>query len=152
MCKLAAQGSSQNSPFKPKIYQGKKRKIIMIKIDIKIGIDQTVEIGECHIEVELSMDKTIEEGHSMIKIIEVILGEEISEEHKIIEARILEVDIEVTLEMTTLEEVEVDLEKDNTQITLGEMREAVVNLDQVQEQVLIEIELDALSVGSMIFC
>ena len=40
----------------------------MIKIDIKIGIDQTVVIGECHIEVELSMDKILEEGHSMIKL------------------------------------------------------------------------------------
>ena len=83
----------------------------MIKINIKIGIDQTVEIGECHMEVELNMDKTREEGHSMIKINEVTLGEEILEEHKIIEIRILEVDIVVTLEMTTLEEIEVDLEK-----------------------------------------
>ena len=58
-----------------------------------------MEIGECHIEVELSMDKTIEEGCSMIKIIEVILGEKILEECRIIEVRILEVDIEVTLEM-----------------------------------------------------
>ena len=46
----------------------------MIKVDIKIGIDQTVELGECHIEVELSMDKTIEEGHNMIKIIENFRG------------------------------------------------------------------------------
>ena len=40
----------------------------MIKINIKIGIDQTVQIGECHVEVELSMDKILEEGHNMIKI------------------------------------------------------------------------------------
>ena len=50
----------------------------------------------------------------MIKITEVTLGKEISEEHKIIEVRILEVDIEVTLEMKILEEVEVGLEKDST--------------------------------------
>ena len=62
---------------------------------MKIDIDQTVEIGECHIEVELTMDKTIEEGHIMIKIIEVTLGEGILEGHRIIEVRILEVDIEV---------------------------------------------------------
>ena len=43
----------------------------MIKIDIKIGTDQTVEIAECHREVELSMDKAIEESHNMIKITEV---------------------------------------------------------------------------------
>ena len=72
----------------------------MMKVDIKIDTDQTVEIGECHIEKELCMDKTIEEGHSMIKITEVILREEILEECKIIEVRILEVDIEATLEMT----------------------------------------------------
>ena len=78
----------------------------MIKINMKIDTDQTVEIGECHIEVEPSMDKTIEEGCTMIKITEVTLGEEILEECKIIEIRILEVDTEITLE-TTLEEVEV---------------------------------------------
>ena len=70
--------------------------ITMIKIDIKIGIDQTVVIRECHTEVELSMDKILEEDHSMITIIEVILGKAILEPHKIIEVRILEVDIEVT--------------------------------------------------------
>ena len=62
----------------------------MIKIDIKIDTDQAVEISRCHIEVELSMDKTIGEGHSLIKIIEVILGQEILEECRIIEGRILE--------------------------------------------------------------
>ena len=49
----------------------------MIKIDIKIDTDQTVEIGECHIEGELSMNKTIEEGHTIIRITKVKLGEEI---------------------------------------------------------------------------
>ena len=118
----------------------------MIKIDIKIDIDQTVEIGECHIEVELSMDKTKEDGHSMIKIIEVTLGEEILEECKITEVRILEVDIQVTLGMITLVEVEVGLEKHIIQVTSGEMREAVVDQDQVQDQVLTGIS-DTLSVG-----
>ena len=70
----------------------------------KIDIYQTVEIGECHIEVELSMDKTIEEGCSLIKIINVILGEEILEE-----CRILEMAIEVTSETTTFKEVAVGL-------------------------------------------
>ena len=82
MSKLTAQGSNQNRPFKPKIYQGKRTgqaKIIIIKIDIKIGIDQTVAIEKCHIEVELSMDKSLEEGCSVIRIIEVILGKAILE-------------------------------------------------------------------------
>ena len=109
-----------------------------------------MKIGECHIEVELSIDKTIEEGCSMMKIIEVTLGEEILEECKIIEVRILEVDIEETLGMTTLIEVEVGLEKDNTWVTLGQVREAVVDLDQVQDWVPTEIESDASNVRSTI--
>ena len=46
--KLTAQGSNQNRPFKSKIYQGKgedKLGIIIIKIDTKADIDQTVVIG-----------------------------------------------------------------------------------------------------------
>ena len=42
MNKLTAQGSNQNKPFKPKMYQGKgedKQEIIMIKAIIKIDID-----------------------------------------------------------------------------------------------------------------
>ena len=59
-------------------------------------------------------------------------------------------DIEATLGMIVLEEVEEGLEKDSIHVTLGEMIEAAVDQDQVQEQVPIEIESDALSVGSMI--
>ena len=69
----------------------------------------------------------------MIKIIEVTLGEEMLEKCKTTEVRMLEVDIEVYLEMTNLLEVEVGLEEDSTQVTLEEVREAVVDLDQVQE-------------------
>ena len=90
----------------------------MIKIDFKIDTGQTVEVGECYVEVEPSMDKTIEDSCSMIKITEVTLGKEILEECKVIEVSIGEVDIEVTLEMTTLEEVEVGLEKDSIQVIL----------------------------------
>ena len=89
----------------------------MIKKNIKLGIDQTVKIGEFHIEAKLSMDKTIEECCNMSKIIEETLGEEILEKFKITEVRILEVDV--------------DLEKDSIQVTLEEMAGAVVDLDQV---------------------
>ena len=54
--KLTAQGSSQNRPFKPKIYQEKRREQTgnYYNHDRYQGcIDQTVEIGECHTEVEL---------------------------------------------------------------------------------------------------
>ena len=46
-----------------------------------------------------------EEGHHMIKIKEVILGKKTLEKCKIIEVRILEVDIEVILGMVFSEEV-----------------------------------------------
>ena len=52
--------------------------------------------------------------------------------------------------MITLVEVKVGLEKESTQITLGEMREAVVDQDQVHEQVLTETKSDAFSLGSMV--
>ena len=58
------------------------------------------------------------------------LKETILEECKIIQVKILEVDIEVIIEMTTLEEV--GLGKDNIQVILEGMIEAVVvGLDQV---------------------
>ena len=90
-------------------------------------MDQTVVIGECHVEIQLNMDKITEEGHSMIKITEVNSGEATLEEHTIIEVRILEVDIVETLGMIILEEVEVCLKKDSIQVTLGEMIEAAVD-------------------------
>ena len=97
------------------------------------------------------MDRIIEEDYNMITIIEVTSGKEILEECRIIEVRILEVDIEVTIKMKTLEEIEVDVEKDNIQVILeGMIKAAVVDQDQVQEPVLIEMGLDVSNVGSMI--
>ena len=87
----------------------------------------------------------------MLILIEVVLGKTVFEEQKITKVKILEVDIEEIIEMTNLEEVEVGLGKDNIQVTLEEMTEIVVAcLYQVQEPLLIETELDALSVGKMI--
>ena len=72
-------------------------------------------------------------------------------ECKIIEVKILELDIEVTIEMKTLEEVDVGLQKDNIQVILEGMIKAVVgDKDQFQEPGLIGIGLDVLNVGSMI--
>ena len=42
-------------------------------------------------------------------------------------------DIEVALEMITLEELEVGLEKDSIQVVIGKMSKVVVGLDQFQE-------------------
>ena len=66
-----------------------------------------------------------------LKIIEMTLGEDILEECRIIEVRILDVDIEVIIETMTLEEVKVDIEKDYIQVILEGMIEAVV-VDQDQ--------------------
>ena len=72
-------------------------------------------------------------------------------EIQITEVKIFEVEIEGILEMTTLEEVEIGLGKDNIQVILAEMTEVVVvGQDQVQDPVLIETESNALSVGNMI--
>ena len=54
-----------------------------------------------------------------------VTGEENLEGCKIIEVRIVEVDIEVALETTNLVEVEVGLEKDSTQVTSEEMGKVV---------------------------
>ena len=65
--------------------------------------------------------------------------------------RIIEVDREEFIEMRIMKEVVIGLKKDNIKITIEEMtRVAVVDLDLVQEQVPIEIELDAINVESMI--
>ena len=103
----------------------------MIKAYIKIDTDQIMEIGECHLEVEFSTDRVIEEGHNMLTIIEVTLGKKILDEWKIIEVKILELDIEVTIKMKILEEVEVGLEKDNIQVILEGMIKTEVDQDQV---------------------
>ena len=93
----------------------------MVKVIIRIDIDQIVEIGEHLSEVKVSMDKTIEEGCNMLIHIELTLGEKILEEY-----------IEVITEMTTLEEVEVGLGKGNIWVILERMTEAVaVGFDQV---------------------
>ena len=79
---LTAQGSYQNRPFKPKIYQGQRRGQTRNYYDqgkYQNRFRSNGEIGECHIEVELSMDIIIEEGCSMITIIEITLEEKILE-------------------------------------------------------------------------
>ena len=121
----------------------------MIKVIIKIGIDQIVEIGEHHSEKEVSMDRIIEEGCNILIIM--TLGETNLEECKIIEVKILEMAIEVIIEKTTLEEIEVDLGKDNIQVILEGMMETVtVGLDQIWELALTEIGLHVLNVGNMV--
>ena len=88
-----------------------KQEIIMIKVIIRIDTDHIVLIGECHLGTELGMERIIEEGHNMLIIIEMTLGQEILGKYRIIEVSIIEVDIEAVIKITTLEEVEVGLGK-----------------------------------------
>ena len=121
MSKLTSQGTIRINSLNPRYIKAKgedKQEIIIFRVIIRIDIDQIVEIGELHSEVEVSMDRIIEEGHNMLTPIEMILGETDLEECKIKEVRTLEMEIEVIIEMTTLEEVEVSLGKDNIQVIL----------------------------------
>ena len=77
MHKLITQGSSQNRPFKSKIYQGKRRE--QARNDYNQDRYQNryrSNSGDrrVSIKVEFSIDRTIEEGHGIIKIIEVTPG------------------------------------------------------------------------------
>ena len=124
----------------------------MTKVVTGLEIDLAVVIEECHLEIEVEEDsykiidritERIIEGDCKI-VIEMTLGEEIIGRCKIIEVRIMEVDIEtiigMTIEIIILEEVEVSLDKDNTQIILEGLTEAAVDshLGQDQDQGLVQ--------------
>ena len=88
-----------------------KLEIIMIKIGIKIDTSQTVEIGECHIEERAQYGQNYRRRSQCDQNYRSDFRRGNFRRCKIIEVRILEGDIEVNLEMTTLEEVEVDLNR-----------------------------------------
>ena len=151
----------------------------MTKVTIRLEIDLVVVIEDCHLEIELEVDsykimdkityRITEEDWKTTK--EMTLGEEITGRHKIIEVRIIGVDIETitetcigtiietTIELTTLEEAEVGLEKDITLVTLEGMMEVVAELHQVhvqdkdpdlvQELIPVEIELGLINAEYM---
>ena len=127
----------------------------MVREIIKIDIGQKiVETGEYCSVVGYSMDRMKETGEGIIRIIEVILQEEISEEIcnqiEITEVKIVEVDTEEIIEMIITKEAEVGLGIDSIQIIPEGMIEVIVGLYQVQELVPIEIELDAINVENMV--
>ena len=161
MSELMAKDDGTNKQFKPKIFQSKRRRqtrifcfmtnIIIIKEIIKIGIDPVVEITEFHLVVGFSVDKNIEIEQDMDKILGLILEEVIPDvmweciisiiRSRIIENRIIEVDIEDIIGMKTMKEVIVGPEKDNFKVVIMGVIKAqvIVDLDQVWEQVLIGI-------------
>ena len=113
---------------------------------IKIDINQIAEKEGHHTGVEISMEKVIEEDCIMWITIEMIIQETILGICKIIE-----VDTEGIIEMLIMEKVRVGLGTHNIQIkSVGIAEVVVIHVDQVQESVLIEIELDAISVGNMV--
>ena len=77
-----------------------------------------MELEGHHSEAEVSTERIIGEDHIKSIIIGMTLEEAILEKCKITEVNILGVEIEGITEMTTLEEVEVGLEKDNIHVTL----------------------------------
>ena len=134
MAKLTAQDSSQNRPFKPKIYQGKRRRqtrdyYVQGKYqnryrlnsgDRRMSYRGRAQYGE-------NSRGSLQYAHNYRSD----LGEEFLEEHTIIEVKILEVELEVIVKKTTLKEEEEGLEKDSIQVILEEMIKAVVDKDQV---------------------
>ena len=71
---------------------------IMIREIIKIDIGQIVEIGEYHSVVGYNMERITDTDQGIIRTIEVIIEEEILEEIcnqiRLIEVKVIEVDIE----------------------------------------------------------
>ena len=90
--------------------------VIMTRETIRIGLDQIAKIGEFHFVVGYSVEKTIETDQGMNRIIGMTLREEILEEileqNKITEDRIMEEDIEKIIGVRIMTEVGVGLEKD----------------------------------------
>ena len=125
----------------------------MIELDNRIGIGQiaVIDIEGQIIEIDLSMDKAIKEGLNMVRTIEKeTLGKEIIKEHRIIEDKPLEKDYRGNHGNSNFDK---GRSRSRERQLLGNLRrniEVALGQDQFQEQVPIETELDALSVGNMI--
>ena len=100
--------------------------VIIIREMTGIGIDQTADIEEFHLVVEYSVDKIRETDQGMNRIIRMTLGEETLElmweciRIRILEDRIIAVDIEELIGMRIMKEVGVGLEKGNIKVILKE--------------------------------
>ena len=122
-----------------------KQEISMIKETIRIGTGQIAEIEDYNLVVEFNTDRIIEVDQGMTRIIGMTIGGEILKgmweciKIRTLGDKIIEVDIEETIEMT-MKEVGVGLEKSHTQVILEGMTEVTVTVGQGQdqEQVLID--------------
>ena len=117
---------------------------------IKIDIDQTVEIGEFHLVVEYNADKAIKIGQGMIRTIGMTLGEEISNQIRFIEDKIIKVDIEEIMVTKIMKEAGVGLEEDSIKEMSEGMTEVIIDLDQDLELVLIETGSNVTNIENMI--
>ena len=135
MSKLTVQGSNQNKPFKLKIYQGKMRgqtRNFYDQCNYQNRYRSNSGDRRMLFKGRAQYRQNYRGGCNMLTIIEMTSGEELLQEHKIIEVKVLEVDIEITIKMKTLVEVKVDLEKDNIQVILeGMIKVVVVDQNQV---------------------
>ena len=117
-----------------------KQEISITDITVRIDIDQMVEIGESNLMVEFSMEKITEVDQGMEKAIGKTLGEEILEaiwgdmKIRILEDRIIEVDIEEIIGMRIMKEEGLCLEKGLIQVTSEGMTEVIVTVGQGQDQ------------------
>ena len=84
----------------------------MVREITKRDTVQTVEIGEYCSVVENNRERIIGTDQGTIRTIEMILEEEICNQTRIIEVKIIETDTEEITEMIILEEVEVGLGMD----------------------------------------
>ena len=163
MSKLTTQDDGQNKQFKLKIHQGKRRGQTR-NVCGKCNYDQRNYQNRFRSDSRdrrISFSGRIQCGWDYRdrpryeQTIEMTLEEEISEgmweQIKCIEDRIIEVYIEEVIEMITMREVVVDIEKGRFQKIIEGMTEvAVVDLDQIHKLVQTEVELDAISVENMI--
>ena len=105
-------------------------------VTIRIDVDPIVEIEKSNLMVEFSMDKIIEVDKGMDKAIGMTLGEEILEamqeyiKIRILEDRIIELDIEEVIELKIMKKVGVGLEKGGIQVTLEGMKEVIALVGQ----------------------
>ena len=138
---------SSLNPRHTKANEEEKQEISMIVI-IKTDIGQIVEIAEYHSVIEYKMDRITETTIEVLSEEQIL--EEMCDQIRIIEVKIIEVDREEIIEMIITKEEEVGLGIENIQIIPEGMIEIMVDPDQVRKLVPIEIKLDGINVGNMI--
>ena len=146
MSKLTVQDYDQTKQFKPRIYQskrrGQKRNFYHQSYDqSNYQIRYRSNIGDRRIlfsgRIQYGQDTRDRPRYNQNYRSDFSRGN--LQSNKILEAKIIEVDIEEIIEMINMKEVEVGLGIDSILTILEGMIEVIVGLDQAQELVPIEI-------------